>query len=243
MSVYITGRLVSLMARAVPIALMMLYPASAQDARRYTVIQGFVTADRPMVITRSIVTATRLDGKSPESFTVPASGSGFYRFEGLTPGQYRLCAQSQDGVFVDPCDWGGAPVVALNAGDRLPSVPILVQRARLLKVFVANAGVFIERVAASAKADLVVGVRADSSPRQFRPALHVGTAADAYEYRVAVPIGVQVTLEVKSKQLRLQDSIGRDANAASRKVQALDKDAAPFEARFTVAGRVLGGVL
>ena len=171
------------------------------------------------------------------------NGAGFYRFERLPPGSYRLCAQSLDASFVDPCTWGGARTITLNAGDRLPYVPVFVQRARLLRIYVAGAGAYIDRAAAAAKADLVVGVRADANPRDLVSAHHEGTVADSREYRLAVPVGVPVTLEVKSRRLRLQNSSGREAAPGQEKFRAPDDDSGPVERRFSVAGLVAGGVL
>ena len=151
----------------------------AQTPARSTVLQGFVIADRAMTISRSEITATRLDAKTPDSFTVPVNGAGFYRFERLPPGSYRLCAQSLDASFVDPCTWGGARTITLNAGDRLPYVPVFVQRARLLRIYVAGARAYIDRAAAAAKADLVVGVRADANPRDLVSAHEEPTPAFA----------------------------------------------------------------
>lgn len=225
------------------IGLLLAPWGRAQTPARSTVVQGFVVADRAMTISGSVITATRLDAKTPDSFTVPVNGTGFYRFERLPPGSYRLCAQSLDAVFVDPCTWGGARTITLNAGDRLPHVLVFVQRARLLRIYVAGAGAYIDRAAAASKADLVVGVRADANPRELVSARHAATVADGREYRLAVPVGVPMTLEVKSRRLRLHDSLGREAATAQEKFRVPDDDSGPVEKRFSVAGLAAGGVL
>jgi hypothetical protein len=225
------------------IPLLLLCDAAAQTRSRRTVMQGYLMADRPTPFTQGIVTATRVDIKGTETVSVQFNGAGFYRFEGLAPGQYQLCALSVAGEFVDPCQWRGARIITLRAGERLASVPILIHRARMLKVFVAVAGAFIDRAAAAARADLVVGVRPEGGPLDFRPAAYIATSADTREYRVAVPIGVSITLDVKSKQLRMLDARGQDPSISSQKLRALDNDTTPFEARFTVIDRVAGGRL
>ena len=99
-------------------------------------VAGVVDGVPPGKTDQVRVTVVRTEPASP--LTVASIGlgrDGAFGLTSLPPGTYRVCVQSSDGDFVDPCAWGLAtPSVTVAGNQRIAAQRYALTKGVRLKV-------------------------------------------------------------------------------------------------------------
>ena len=185
------------------------------------------------------VTAIRSDPATPLTMaSIALARDGSFSLTSLLPGTYRVCLQSADGDFVDPCAWGlTVPSVVLAANQKLAAQRYSLTKGVRLKVRLDDPNGHLQaRAGETLTPHVLVGVV--STTGALMPMVPSLTNRSGIDYEMVIPLGNQLKFTAISKMADLEDEnrqlvpatgLFRDLPAASA--------AAPPLIRLTVRGR------
>jgi hypothetical protein len=124
-------------------------------------IHGFLVTDTDPGASGAVIyyrQVNRIDLDSPPvGGTVRPNAQGRFSIEKLPPGEYRICAYSEAGRYLDPCTWQGMPHVILGSGEQFHGKAIRLVEGTTLKFKVNTPAPLVGRINNVAMSSLIVG--------------------------------------------------------------------------------------
>jgi|SRR5271165_5710043 len=175
------------------------------------VVSGTLKGDDGTVIVGGSVHLYRIPGSSPgrtreAQWSVVSGAEGAFRFANVGQGAYRLCAQAQDGTWLDPCDWGlGANTLA--PAQNSSGVMLVMRKGTVVPVRIDDPGQLLSRPPSGLMgAGLLIGFGSDTA---LFHALSLASAdSTGRSYQVVIPFDTAVKLIIASPFLQLADASG-----------------------------------
>jgi hypothetical protein len=176
-----------------------------------------------------------------------SSGDGAFQIHGLPAGKYSLCVQASAGQYLNPCQWNGNPTsLTLASGQNLTGIFLKLTAASFLVVQLRDAQNLLRQSTKDGRRpELTVGVwgpkglyHAAQALPNSPPATTVDGNVPTYEYRLAVPRDVALSLFIASHELKLGDSSGvsLSMNSSKQTFQLASGEANLKSFSFTVLG-------
>jgi hypothetical protein len=198
------------------------------------------------IVRAKLITGTRSsNGKPsglPSEFTAATDDKGAYRLEGLSLGNYEVCARAPGTDWLESCDFGGKPQVI---GVPASSPPGLLARTDIAgpKLVLRGGGVILVRIddstgllAKSAQNHVLVGMEANA----FRPGVVVKSDGTGRTYRMLAPKGVPVSIVVGSSDLQLADVKSNGIGRSTKVSVLVPPGDLPVNLQFLVTGPATG---
>jgi len=157
-----------------------------------------------------LVTAAPARGLVAKDWLAATGVDGSFRFTGLFPGRYRVCAQAPEGPWLGTCEWSpdAAPTVELTAAVPVVNLTVALKRGVVLPIRVDDPSGYLGRHEGKTPgAHLLVGIGGGGA--LFHPASPVKSDANGRDYQVLVPEGTPLTLVMSSAVFQMADSSGR----------------------------------
>ena len=203
-------------------------------------VAGVVDGVPPGKTDQVRITVVRTEPASP--LTVASIGlgrDGAFGLTSLPPGTYRVCVQSSDGDFVDPCAWGLAtPSVTVAGNQRIAAQRYALTKGVRLKVRIDDPNGHLQQKASETVVPhVLVGVLSPSG--SLLPMVPTQANRAGLDYEMVIPLGTAIKFTTFSKLVDLEDE-NRQLVAATglfRDLPATAAAAAPPSLRFTVRGR------
>lgn len=224
-------------------ALLLCLPAGVLSAQPSRVTVGVLKgrigtrALTPLQGVRVSISLVPDKAKKREDRFVPWSASTFSDFSGnyeirnVPAGEYALCADLPNGIYLNPCHWD-KPItveVATKAKNETAVENVLLDRGTILLITLddpsARLATSFSRNAASA---IQVSVGGRTAALELR-------SASQLLYRITVPRRGNQKLEIMSQGFRFRDpALGTQGNRLQKDIPARDNDDIK-EVAFTVA--------
>lgn len=186
------------------------------------------------------ITVVRTEPAAP--LTVASIGlakDGTFGLTSLPPGTYRVCVQSSDGDFVDPCAWGLAtPSVTVAGNQRIAAQRYSLTKGVRLKVRIDDPNGHLQQKANETVAPhILVGVLSPNG--SLLPMVPTQANRAGLDYEMVIPLGTAIKFTTFSKLADLEDENRQlvPATGLFRDLPAVAAAAAPPSLRFTVRGR------
>ena len=203
-------------------------------------VAGVVDGVPPGKTDQVRITVVRTEPAAP--LTVASIGlatDGTFGLTALPPGTYRVCVQSSDGDFVDPCAWGLAtPSVTVAGNQRLTAQRYSLTKGVRLKVRIDDpAGHLQQKATETVAPHVLVGVL--SLNGSLLPMVPTQANRAGLDYEMVIPLGTAIKFTTFSKLVDLEDENRQlvPATGLFRDLPAVAAAAAPPSLRFTVRGR------
>jgi hypothetical protein len=181
---------------------------------------------RAIVTLQPYAPQTSASAKSLAAQSIATEADGSFRFPGLPAGAYSLCALPAAGqgknaneVFANSCEWRLLQGPYRVAAGQALTVP----QGALLRVRVADPLGALTAAASPGEPpglDPAFQVLLKSADSFVHPLRITSSSQFGREHDVVIPLGVALSLSVKSAQFSVSDSTGRPV-AASVPVQAV----------------------
>jgi hypothetical protein len=197
--------------------LILLAPCMAQQTQGggTGVITGTLTGEDGTPIIGASVTLQSASPLSvmvrqrPQSiWNVRSGDAGEFRFEGLSVGSYRLCAQAPGTPWLNPCEWNfTVPTASLT--EKLPNATIKValKKGAVVPIRLDDETQLLEKYEGkTAGAHLLIGVGTKGST--FQVALTASKDFSGSLRQVVIPFDITVNLVVASSFFKLTDAAG-----------------------------------
>ncbi|MEZ5402142.1 MAG: carboxypeptidase-like regulatory domain-containing protein [Bryobacteraceae bacterium] len=168
-------------------------------------ISGVLTEPGGRPVSGVVVIAVR-QAPSDSNPKVTSNAGGRFSFAAIPAGDYRICVQAAEGVYLDPC-WWKDPFATLplkaEAGKAISGVRIEVEPATILQVRVNDP--------TGALTDPRRGVAAGviTTGGMFRQAVVRTKQVGLQVLEVPIPANVPVRLSINASGVALSDSQGR----------------------------------
>lgn len=160
-------------------------------------------------------TSPRTDQAPPEArFPITDEGGSFSAWK-LPAGTYRVCVDSWQAKLLNPCEWGGAPVVTVAQGEIAGIGALELTRGRLVKVRIKDPEKMKDRMSGG---DFNVFVRPvawtpDRQPHFARP----GTSGPGvHEFEILAPADTDLEVGIDASNAAVSDEQDRPVTAATR---------------------------
>jgi hypothetical protein len=179
-------------------------------------------------------------GKWPRTIWSTTSGSGgSFRFEGLYQGQYRLCAQVLNSVWLNPCAWGlKPPVMSLSSSQRSVNVMAILKKGVAVPVRIDDPGQLLSQHEGNTPgALLLLGVRNDALA--FHSATVTSRDSNGRNHEIVIPFDTPVKLTAFSSFFQLADENGTalSPTASTAVPLTVPSGTTPSTIKFIVIGR------
>jgi carboxypeptidase family protein len=153
------------------------------------------------------VTALRT-APPPVAVTDASGADGGFVLSGLAAGEYRICAQSPDGKYLDPCWWSPPltmPATAIRSGETRSGIRLTLKSAATLKIRVDDPlGLLL---GANSGRDVFAGVITDAGV--FRNAVVKARDSRERTLEVPIPFDTPVRLLITGVRVTLTDGGGK----------------------------------
>lgn len=178
-------------------------------------------------------------GKWPRTIWTTTSGpGGSFRFDGLYQGQYRLCPQVLNSVWLNPCAWGlKPPVTSLSSAQRSANVMAILKKGVAVPVRVDDPGQLLsQHEGKTPGALLLLGVHNDVFV--FHPAAVTAHDSSGRNHEIVIPFDTPVKLTAFSSFFQLADANGNALSTGSNAVPVtVPSGTTPNTVKFTIIGR------
>jgi hypothetical protein len=123
-------------------------------------------------------------------------------------GTYRLCADSPNGIWLNPCEWGlQAPVVSVSAAQPTGNINVVLKKGVAVPVRIEDPALLLTKNEGKTPgAHLLLGIGTDASV--FRIAQIVSQDSAGRDHQIVVPFNSSVKLVVYSSFFQLSDGNG-----------------------------------
>jgi len=137
-----------------------------------------------------------------------SGAGGYFRFDGLPEGRYRLCAQVPRSTWLNPCEWGlQAPVAALSGLQPFVSLSMVLKKGAVVPIRLEDTGrLLFQHEGRTPGAHLLLGLGSDAGT--FRIASLASEDGTGRNHQIVVPFNSPVKLVVFSSFFRLADAAG-----------------------------------
>jgi hypothetical protein len=223
--------------------LSLVLPAAIGQTKLASLGGAVVDADKQEPIPAAMVRAVR-SGLPPLSRHTRTGGDGAYQIDNLPAGTYSVCVQTPDDAFLDPCQWNGSPTtIVLDAGQTAAGVSFALTAGSVLDIQVRDEQkVFSQLTKDGRRPELSLGVWGpDGLYHPARLSAGPNPPGDPYNtiaYRLVVPPGAALKLQIASRDLRLGDAFGAalPGNTSQQTLQQSAADAGPRSFAFILLG-------
>ena len=203
-------------------------------------VAGLVDGVPPGKTDQVRITVVRTEPAAPLTVaSIALSRDGTFGLTSLPSGTYRVCVQSSDGDFVDPCAWGLAtPSVTVTGNQRIATQRYSLTKGVRLKVRIDDPNGHLQQKAGETVAPhILVGVL--SSNGSLLPMVPTQANRAGLDYEMVIPLGTAIKFTTFSKLVDLEDENRQvvPATGLFRDLPAVAANAAPPSLRFTVRGR------
>jgi hypothetical protein len=136
------------------------------------------------------------NSRAPQFLRQDIPSSGSFSFAGLASGTYRLCVQTDDAMWLNPCEWGSASTsFSVSASQPVPLVTLVLQQGAVVPIRVDDPVQALALNDGKAPgAQLMLGVFNDNF--QFHRSPIVSSDALGRNQQVVIPYGRTVNLFV-----------------------------------------------
>lgn len=211
------------------------------------VLSGVVSDGREMRPLPSITVLAIRSGLPPFSRQTKTGADGYFRFDGLPAGSYKLCPHSENDEYLDPCNDGSAPAsLSLTAGQNISNISVKLMPASVLNVEVKDgSNLLAQAVKDGRRPILMIGVWGPDGiyyPARLIPTAiateNAESAIPVRTYRLVVPRETALKLHVASRDLKLGDATGLPlaGNVSQQSVRYGSGDPASRSFVFSVLG-------
>ena len=203
-------------------------------------VAGLVDGVPPGKTDQVRVTLVRTEPAAPLTVaSIALSRDGTFGLSSLPPGTYRVCVQSSDGDFVDPCAWGLAtPSVTVAGNQRIAAQKYSLTKGVRLKVRIDDPiGHLQQKAGETVAPHILVGVLSPNGA--LLPMVPTQANRAGLDYEMVIPLGTALKFTTFSKMVDLEDENRQlvPATGLFRDLPAVAAAAAPPSLRFTVRGR------
>jgi hypothetical protein len=178
------------------------------------------------------VTAVR-NGLPPASATTASNATGGFTLQQLPPGTYRICAQSPNGTYLDPCWWTdsqSAPGLSTTIQPgQTAGANLILQSAAAIQVRINDPQALL-----SAHPERTVTAGVMTKARVFMPASVKSKDATGMTLQVPVQPGQPAKLLVSGVQVALTDATGAAVPAGGKTISLATPPSSPVT--FAVSG-------
>lgn len=174
-------------------------------------ISGTLTDQNGKPIQGAWVTAVR-QTVPPASATIASDTKGGFALPSLPAGNYRLCAQTSAGDYIDPCWWSGPmnpSLITVRQGVTTTGVTLKLASAATLQVRINDPQGHLSGSVSGR--NVLVGIL--TSAGVFRNAVIKSKDASGHTLEVPVPFDQPVRLSVQGIRVALTDSTGKSVPA------------------------------
>jgi hypothetical protein len=120
-------------------------------------------------------------------------------------GDYVLCASNAAAAALNPCTWGGAPLIKMANGLHASNQAIRLAAGATLQMHLDDPGGLLAAHANKPGASLIVGLGA---PYGFLPLPIAGSTATSRDYKLLVPFNTTRTLTISTEYFKLTNAAG-----------------------------------
>ena len=239
------------------IFLLPLAQAQVTDAALPGLVAGTLTGTGAAKVEQLAgvwVILNRLPQAGEKGFTLVerrtrTAKDGTYSFVGLPLGQYDVCPQIPDSLYLSPCNWpqllpesqttGLGPLALLTAASPVQALNLTMVQGAILNIRIEDTGRQIENLqrtreerAAYVGVVLASGRHSPASPLGSRNGIHI--------YSIVVPPGLSLRPVFEGPSVNLEDVASRQPLAQGRGQSiALDARGGPREVVLRVTGAKL----
>ena len=169
-------------------------------------------------------------------WTTTTGAGGSFRFGGLNSGTYKICAETANSAWLNPCEWGlRPPQVALSAAQPTASVKVVMSKGAVVPIRIDDpAHLLSQQEGKTAGAHLLVGVGTDAL--FFRTAPIVSSDASGRYHQIVVPFAAYAKLVVRSSFFKLSDAGGSPLSPVAVIPVTVPAGQAPTAIRVVVTG-------
>lgn len=134
---------------------------------------------------------------------------GAYQLTGLEAGNYRICVQSPDGGYVDPCEWTRTPdETYVKTGQAVARGKTTVQAGTQIPIQLVDAGHVLETEKNGVQPTVTLGVVTPGGA--YRPAVLQGKTAQGRTHRLTIPADAKVKVRVSARNAVVVDRDGAE---------------------------------
>lgn len=133
------------------------------------------------------------------------ASDGSFSLSNVPAGDYVLCASNPAVAGLNPCTWGGPPLIKMTAGLQASGQIIHLAAGAALQVHLSDPGGLLAANAAKTGASLIVGL---NIPNGFLPLPIAGSTAVSRDYVLLVPFNTNYDLTITTNYFRLNTASG-----------------------------------
>jgi hypothetical protein len=130
---------------------------------------------------------------------------GSFAISDVPTGDYVLCASHAAATALNPCTWGGAPLIKMANGMHASNQAIRMAPGATLQVHLDDPGGLLAAHANKPGASLIVGLGA---PYGFLPLSITASTATSRDYKLLVPLNTTRTLTISTQYFKLINAAG-----------------------------------
>jgi len=220
--------------RIVTLGLIMLTPGAAMAQKGQGSIVGTVVDPQGRPIPEATVAAI-LQFSGPGFFT-PAQAStvsatnGVFSFQGLRTGSYQICTAVPRTLYLDPCTWGGAQMVAIGSDSGPANVKITLGFGTLFLSRLADPNkVWASAQTGKKNQDIRVSLRTPGG--LTIPISPITDPNGALNFGLQVPFGAPLSMSLSSFTLQFDTPAGADSvqsiSSSNKVITVTPKSGAP----------------
>jgi hypothetical protein len=159
---------------------------------------------------------------------------GSFAIPYVPTGDYVLCASNAAAAALNPCTWGGAPLIKMANGMHASNQSIRMAAGATLQVHLDDPGGLLAAHANKPGASLIVGLGA---PYGFLPLSIAGSTATSRDYKLLVPFNTTRTLTISTQYFKLTNAAGVPISAGAYATSVAIPSGAPAN---VISLRVVG---
>jgi hypothetical protein len=151
----------------------------------------------------------------PALTTVSAS-DGSYTLSKVPAGEYVVCARNAAVAALNPCPWGGAPLVQIATGHlNMTGEAIHMAAGTTLQVHLDDPAGLLAANAAKPGASLILGL---ATQHGFMPLPITASTGSSRDYKLLVPFNTTHNVMISTRYFKLSDATGAPFSAASQTI-------------------------
>ncbi len=152
------------------------------------------------------------NSKIPVLTTVTAA-DGSYTLSNVPTGEYVVCARNAAVAALNPCPWGGAPLVQITSGrTNMSGEAIRMAAGATLQVHLDDPAGLLDANAAKPGASLLLGL---ATQHGFMPLPITASTGNSRDYKLLVPFNTTHNVMISTRYFKLSDATGAPFSAAS----------------------------
>jgi hypothetical protein len=145
--------------------------------------------------------------------TAVSAADGSYALSNVPSGEYVVCARNAAVAALNPCAWGGAPLVQMAGGGlNMSGQAIRMAAGATLQVHLDDPSGHLAANAAQPGASLIMGL---ATQHGFIPLPITASTGNSRDYKLLVPFNTTHNVVISTRYFKLSDAAGAAISAAS----------------------------